>query len=129
MSWKDSLVIGLAQALAILPGISRSGSTISAGLLRQLKPAQAFEFSFLLSIPAILGAFVLQIADFTAFSFSQLGIYLAGFTAAAISGWLALQILHKIIKRGKLYYFSWYCLALALLVIYIHLTSLHFFFF
>lgn len=118
ITWFDSLFIGVFQALAILPGISRSGSTISSGLFRYLKREDAFKFSFLLAIPVILGAMVLQMFDI-----KQCGLcsdFLAnfvGFIAALIFGFLSLKILEKVAAKGKLHYFAFYCLALSLIIL------------
>ncbi|MEE9553286.1 MAG: undecaprenyl-diphosphate phosphatase [candidate division Zixibacteria bacterium] len=112
-----TIIIGFAQALAIMPGISRSGSTISAGMFLGLDKSEAAEFSFLLSIPAILGATVLQIPEF----FSQIdntGLmvnYLAGALVAAVIGYLSISLLMKIIKKGKFFYFGLYCAAVGIL--------------
>ena len=122
LGWFGSLFVGLFQALAILPGVSRSGSTISAGLFMGLKREDAFRFSFLLAIPAIFGAMVLQIFDFNWNSLN--GGFLVnfiGFLAALIFGFLSLKILEKITTKGKLHYFAYYCLVLGLItLIFIH---------
>lgn len=114
---KNSLIIGVFQALAIIPGISRSGSTITAGLHRHLKRDTAFEFSFILSIPAILGALVLQF--FQLDSIQPVGLIpsIVGMITAAVTGIFALKILRKIIYRSQLYYLSFYCLTLGLAVL------------
>lgn len=118
INWKDSLFIGIFQAISILPSISRSGATISSALYRNIKRDDAFKFSFLLSIPAIFGAMVLQILDF---NWNKLNGGLLpnvlGFFAAAIFGFLSLKILEKMITRGKLHYFAFYCFALGLLIL------------
>jgi len=119
LTWKNTLFIGLFQAIAIIPGISRSGSTISAGIFAKLRPELIFNFSFLLALPAIFGAAFLQLKD-SNFSSSLLGLPLAiGFFAAFISGLFALKILKKFVSRGQFSFFAYYCLALgfALLII------------
>ena len=120
INWIDSLLIGVFQAVSILPSISRSGSTISAGLFRGIKREDAFKFSFLLSIPAIFGAMVLQIFDF---DWNNLDggflVNFIGFLTAAIFGFLSLKFLEKIAVKGKLYYFATYCLILAILVLFL----------
>ena len=107
--------IGLAQGLGVFSGISRSGITISAGLFAGLNRETAGELSFLLSIPAILGAFVLTIGDAGAMlasvSFAQLAL---AFTAALLSGMASLKILMKIIKSGKIYWFAPYLLLVGI---------------
>lgn len=120
IGWLKSIFIGIFQALAILPGISRSGSTISAGLFMGLKREEAFKFSFLLAIPAILGAMVLQIVDFQPSSLNGgFLVNFVGFLTALVFGLLSLKILEKIILKGKLHYFAFYCLALALIILFI----------
>ncbi|MBT8045303.1 MAG: undecaprenyl-diphosphate phosphatase [Verrucomicrobiae bacterium] len=118
---KTSVVMGIGQAFAILPGISRSGSTIAAGLVSGAKAEKAAEFSFLMSIPAITGGFVLTMKDRIeeTGSFSQAlrscfsAPYLAGAIAAAIVGLLAIYLVMGAVKRGKLEYFAYYCFAAA----------------
>lgn len=106
----DVIVIGLFQSLAIIPGISRSGSTISAGLFRHLNPTTAFEFSFLLSLPAIFGAQLLQLPYLNLTNPLPLAI---GFITAFISGIISLKALKKLVIKNKLSLFSWYCFFLG----------------
>lgn len=111
---KDALYIGLSQALAIIPGISRSGSTITTGLFLNLSRVSAARFSFLISAPIILGAVVLKLGDFL----KNVGkIELAGVIAAAISGYLAIFWLLKFIEKVSYQKFLWYRLALAAIII------------
>jgi len=112
-----TIIVGLAQAVAIMPGISRSGSTISAGMFSGISKSEAAEFSFLLSIPAILGAAVLETPEFIAdLSNKQLGInYLVGAIIAAVVGYLSIAFLMKVIRKGKFFYFGLYCAAAGLL--------------
>ena len=119
MSWFDSLFIGLFQAAAILPGVSRSGSTISASIFRDMKREDAFKFSFLLSIPIIFGAFVLQFAKqhFQLLS-SEAVADLLGFLFSVIFGFVSLKIMEKILIKGKLHYFAVYCLILGLVILF-----------
>jgi len=117
LTWKNTLFIGLFQAIAIIPGISRSGSTISAGIFAKLRPELIFNFSFLLALPAIFGAAFLQLKDLN-FSSSLLGLPLAiGFFAAFISGLFALKILKKFVSRGQFSFFAYYCLVLGFLLL------------
>lgn len=109
----DALIIGILQALAILPGISRSGSTVVAGLWRNLKRETAFTFSFLLSIPAILGAMSLQLTDLIIIDNQQILPNLIGFASAALSGYLALILFKKAVVKKKLAYFGIYCLLVG----------------
>ncbi|MFK7911521.1 MAG: undecaprenyl-diphosphate phosphatase [Akkermansiaceae bacterium] len=116
---KGSIIMGVGQAFAILPGISRSGSTIAAGLMSGAKAEKAAEFSFLMSIPAIAGGFVLtmknrieQEGSFSEALQSCLSTpYLAGAAASAVVGLLAIYLVMGAVKRGKLEYFSYYCFA------------------
>lgn len=112
---KNSITIGLAQAFAILPGISRSGSTISIGLLSGLNSREAARFSFLLSIPAILGASILEIKDMG--RIDNIWYLLIGFFVTIIIGFLSLKYLLKIIDKNKFKNFSFYCVLLGVLVI------------
>lgn len=106
----DALVIGLAQAAAICPGLSRSGLTMSAGILRGATREQAARFSFLLSIPIILGAGLMQVVSAIEEPGSVALLPLAlGFAAAAISGYLAIQFLLGFVRRRKLWPFAIYC--------------------
>lgn len=115
ISLPTALLIGLAQGLAIIPGISRSGATITTGLWLGLSQSLAFSFSFLLSIPAILASLVLQFADITTISSIPLLIYSLGFLSSAISGFLALKLLRFLLKNKHLKYFALYTLFLSLL--------------
>ncbi len=123
MGWLDALVIGLAQALAILPGISRSGATIAAGLKRGLERAEAARFSFLLGIPAILGAGAWQMVQLLQTgSFSeQAGVLAAGFVAAAVVGYLAIYSFLAYLRSRTLDLFAAYCALLGAisLVVYV----------
>lgn len=114
-TWGGSLIMGIAQSLAIFPGISRSGSTVVAGLWRRIDPAAAAEFSFLMSIPAILGAAVLQAPD--ALRAEELGVsalaLVVGFIGAAVSGILAIRFFVALLKRQNFHVFAYYCWAAA----------------
>ena len=111
-----ALVIGMAQGLAIIPGISRSGSTIVCALLLGLRREIAGRFSFLLSIPAIIGAVGLQLESD---AIARVGIIplVAGFASAALVGFFALKLLMGMVKKGHFYYFAPYCLAIGILTI------------
>ncbi|GAB4325217.1 MAG: undecaprenyl-diphosphatase UppP [Candidatus Sumerlaeia bacterium] len=110
--WVGAL-IGLAQALAITPGISRSGATIAAALYLGVERDEAGEFSFLLSIPAILGAALVHLRDLDAIDAAQLGPLAAGFAAAFVVGVLALRLLLRFVHQGRLHHFAWYVWAVS----------------
>ena len=117
ITYLDALLIGVAQAVAVFPGISRSGSTIAAALSRGIIREDAAKFVFLMSIPAIAGALLLQIIHVVRgnvlledLNFVSLG---AGFVAAALSGYLAINFMLAAIKKAKLRYFAYYVLLLA----------------
>jgi undecaprenyl-diphosphatase len=109
-SWFAALLMGVAQAAAILPGISRSGSTVLTGLWRRVDPVKAAEFSFLMSVPAITGAAVLMIPD-VGEQGAAIGIapLLAGATAAGISGILAIRLFVALLRRQNFHTFAYYC--------------------
>ena len=111
------LGVGLCQMCALLPGLSRSGSTITGGLLSGLRRTDAVKFSFMLSIPAILGACVLELPDLfsaeNAASGAQWGIYLAGAAVSAVVGILSMKLLQYISKKANFSYFSFYCFAVG----------------
>jgi undecaprenyl-diphosphatase len=117
LSVADGLIIGIAQAIAIMPGISRSGSTIAAALFLGFARPEAFEFSFLLSIPAVVGAALLKLKgsgilhDTGPISHSAMA---TGFLVSAIVGMLALYMVKKILMQRRLWYFSFYCWALGI---------------
>jgi undecaprenyl-diphosphatase len=116
---KDSLIIGIAQACSIAPGISRSGATISIGLILGLERELAAKYSFLLSIPAILGAALIQAKDITTAMDVNTTVFVMGFLAAAISGYVAIKIILKLIKEKNLLIFAYYCwiVGIAALII------------
>ncbi|MDL2259902.1 undecaprenyl-diphosphate phosphatase [Deltaproteobacteria bacterium OttesenSCG-928-K17] len=117
MTLRDALIIGLVQGLAIVPGFSRSGFTICAGLFAGLNRVTAARYSFILSIPAILGAVILELRHGLAshnFGPAEFGL---GFFAAAISGFLALSLLVKLLKQDNFAVFSWWCWAVGLFAI------------
>lgn len=118
---KSALAVGVCQAAAIMPGLSRSGCTVSGGLLNKFDRESAVRFSFLISIPAIIGANVLKLpAAVSDGAFSDNVIYyITGFVSSALSGFLSIKLLVFITKKAKLSYFSYYCFALgAFAVIY-----------
>jgi undecaprenyl-diphosphatase len=123
-SYMDVLMVGLMQAIAIIPGISRSGSTIAGGLIAGFSRDFAARFSFLLSIPVILGAGLIQLQDVGVKSLIGQNIlpYIIGPLTAAVFGLLAIKVVMKLVRQGRLSVFSYYCYALGILTI-----SAHFF--
>jgi len=121
MKWRDAIVIGVVQSFALLPGISRSGSTIAAGLGCGIRRDLAARFSFLLGTPAILGAGLLQlvksIGEDAVLLSSSFVPTVAGFIAAAVVGVLAIRFLLYYLRNRTLYIFSMYCLIVGLLTI------------
>lgn len=117
INWLDSLIVGLFQALAILPGVSRSGSTMVGSLLRGFKRELAFEFSFFLAIPAILGALILQIPRLNSGEFNLASQSILGMVVAGVVGYFSLKILKKILLNSRLWFFSFYCFFLGLILI------------
>ncbi|MFA5871991.1 MAG: undecaprenyl-diphosphatase UppP [Parcubacteria group bacterium] len=120
MTWLDSLWIGLSQALAVIPGISRSGSTITTGLALGLNRESAARFSFLLSTPIIFGAAVLKLPQLIK---SGMDAYLViGMLAAAASGYLAIKYLLKFVEKASYAVFFWYRLALAIVIVLVYFS-------
>ena len=113
ISMKDAFIIGLAQACAVLPGLSRSGSTIATGLLLGNKKEKLAQFSFLMVIPPILGEALLDVLKAAkgeeAFGDISVLPFVVGFIAAFVSGCLACKWMINIVKKGKLIYFGIYC--------------------
>jgi undecaprenyl-diphosphatase len=116
LTWWRALLVGLAQAVGIIPAISRSGATIATGLYAGLERRAAFEFSFLLAIPAILGAFVLEARKLDTTVFRP-GPLAAGMVVALGSGIAALYLLRKAVVSRRLHWFAYYCWAAGLVVI------------
>lgn len=119
LRWKDALVIGLAQAVSIIPGVSRSGSTMVAGLGIGLKRDQAARFSFLLSAPIILGAGILELPAI--FDEPHLGSVFVGFVSAAVFGFIAIHFLMRYVETRSFDLFAWYRLGLAALVLAVYI--------
>lgn len=112
---RHAVITGLAQGFSVLPGISRSGITITAALASGIDRSRAGEFSFLISVPAVLGALVLTLRDLgdlrASVSFAALT---AGFTASLVAGYVALRLLLRLIRGGKLYLFAYYLIPLGI---------------
>lgn len=116
-TFKDTLLIGLAQAVAIIPGISRSGATISAALFLKIDRELAGKFSFLLAIPAILGAVVLQFKLPSSWPGGYVACLAGGFASSAFVGYFALKMLIGLVKKGKFHYFGFYCIPIGILAV------------
>lgn len=114
-SYWDVIFIGIVQAISIIPGFSRSGSTISAGLFAGLDRNFAARFSFLLSIPVILGAGIFELKDLvgTGILASNILPYTIGVITAALFGYFAIKVVLRLVKHGRLSVFSYYCWAVA----------------
>jgi len=119
MTLADALLIGLAQAAAIAPGISRSGATMSTGLARGLRRDVAVRYAFLLATPIIFGAGLLQLIDLFDASGgnAELPTLMVGFLAAAVSGYGCIRFLLRYLRRGQLYPFAVYCAVLSVSVL------------
>jgi len=122
ITWLDAALIGIAQAVAVFPGISRSGSTITAALSRGISRDEAAKFVFLMSIPVILGATILQIIHIARGSIAayelDFAVLSTGFVSAALSGYLAVNFLLAAIRKKKLRYFAYYVLTLAAVLVF-----------
>lgn len=114
---KDAFILGLTQGVAIIPGISRSGITISTLLFRGLDRETSFRFSFLASIPAIFGAAILEAKDIHLAGNMQAGNLMIGFIVSLLTGLLSLKILKAILGKAKLYYFGYYCIIIAVITL------------
>lgn len=126
LSWKIALIIGFAQAMAIFPGISRSGSTICAALLLSIQREKAGTFSFLMSVPVIAGASFLSFIKLDTFAMEPKVIYslLIIFSLSFLTAIVALTWLLKVIRKGSFYHFSYYVIPLAMLLwIYLGVSS------
>jgi len=117
MTIRDALIIGLSQGMAILPGLSRSGTTISTALLLGVQRETAGPFSFLLSIPAIFGALLLQLSSSLTPSPVSLKMLLLGSATAAVVGFFALKILLRFVNQGRLSLFAPYCWVVGVLIL------------
>ena len=109
----DAFWIGLVQGIALLPGISRSGSTILAGMFLGIKKEDAAKFSFLISIPAVVGAIVMDLKKGLEYFSAHTVVVLAGFLAAAITGYFVIRWLMGLIRQGRFFLFGYYCIAVS----------------
>ena len=116
MAFKQALIVGICQGLAVFPGISRSGSTIASGLCLGLNREYAARYSFLLSIPAVIGAGLIQIKDIATLD-ASVSVLLAGFISSVIFGYLSIKLLMKMIKGWSLDIFAYYCTIIGIITI------------
>ncbi len=116
---KDVLLIGAAQAIAVVPGLSRSGTTIAAGTALGLKRSFATKFSFLLSIPAVIGSVILEFfkALIDGVNWSLFPLYLVGMVVAGVVGYFAIGLMRRFVEQCKLTYFSYYCWGVGAIVL------------
>ena len=124
MTLKDALIIGLAQAVAVIPGLSRSGTTVSVGLACGFTGSFAVKFSLLLSIPAVIGATLISLYSVirNGINFSLIPSYLAGFVIATITGFFAIQLIRRMINKGGFGKFAYYCWGVGMLSIILSLV-------
>jgi undecaprenyl-diphosphatase len=115
----DAVCVGLMQAVAVIPGLSRSGATISAGLMRGFDRKFAVKFSFLMSIPAVMGATIYELRE--AFdqgvNWGDFGIFLPGMLAAGVVGYFAIALIKKLVDAGRFGVFAYYCAAVGVIAI------------
>lgn len=121
----DVLLVGCSQAVAVVPGLSRSGTTIAAGMARGFDRQFAVKFSFLLSIPAVLGANILSLIDAigTGIDIALLPVYLVGVAVAAVSGYLSIRLLKFVSQRGSFGGFCYYCWGAGLVALILSLIK------
>ena len=118
-TWLDAVLVGVGQAIATMPGISRSGMTITAGCFAGFERRFAVRFAFLLSIPAVLGANILSLKDAleAGIDWGQVPVYLVGVVVAAVVGYLCIRLLKMIADKGRFGSFAYYCWAVGLLTL------------
>lgn len=118
LNTKDALILGLAQAMAIIPGISRSGITIAALLFRKIDRETCFRFSFLVSIPMVLGVVIWQARNFVLTDVGQLLNFAVGFLFSYAVGLFSLWMFTLAMRKAKLHYFGYYCIFIALVILF-----------
>lgn len=118
LNMKDATLVGVAQASALFPGISRSGATISMALMRRVRKETAFVFSFMLAIPAILGATALELYWAGSSHYIITPDMVVGFIVSAVVGYMSLDIFRQFVMKKKLYKFAFYCWVVGLLVLF-----------
>ncbi len=121
LHWADAIIVGLFQVLALFPGVSRSGSTITGGMLRNLDRPTAARFSFLMSVPVMAGAGVIALKDMLSMpAVGQVALPVAvGFLAALVSGYAAIRWLLRYLSHHSLYVFAAYCLVIGALIVWV----------
>ncbi len=128
MKYSDSVAVGIAQGIAVMPGISRSGSTLAAGMIMGLEKQTAMDFSFMMSIPIILGSAVLGVKDIVESPVPvDVAVMLIGMVAAGLSGYFAVKFMLDFFKKHSLMWFSVYVAAAGLFVLVDQLFTHHFF--
>jgi undecaprenyl-diphosphatase len=115
ITWPRALVMGLFQAIAILPGVSRSGSTISSGMFLGIKKEDVAKFSFIIFIPAILGATIVEFPNLGAVS--NVPAMILGVLVSAVVGYFSLRLLMNVIKKDKFFWFGAYCFLLGVVIL------------
>ena len=118
-TWLDAVIVGVGQAIATMPGISRSGMTIAAGCFSGFERRFAVRFAFLLSIPAVLGANILSLKDAleAGIDWSQVPVYLVGVIVAAVTGYFCIRLLKMIADKGRFGAFAYYCWAVGIVTL------------
>lgn len=119
ITYSNAFFIGICQGFATLPGLSRSGTTITACLLSKFKRSFAVRYSFIMSIPAVLGALVLELTDLSGIQVTpaEIGYYAAGVVCSAVVGYIAIKTMLVVVKKKKFTFFAVYCLAVGLISI------------
>jgi len=123
MSFLVALLMGSAQGMALIPGVSRSGVTIAAGLMSGVKKEEAFKFSFLLSIPAVIGALIVESGNLLSGEINELAVIL-GVAISIIVGYVSLKLLRKLLLRERFHQFAFYCWLLGAVLVAMTTTSL-----
>jgi len=117
LSYLDSLLIGTAQGIAITPGISRSGVTIATGFLRKVKKETAFKYSFLLSVPAVIGATIMESRDLVVGNADVSALFLGAIISMMV-GYISLKFLQRIVMGEKFHLFAYYCWIVGLIIVF-----------
>ena len=127
MTWLDAVVIGIAQGLATMPGLSRSGTTIAAGMGRGLRRSFAVRFSFLMSLVSVSGAVVLEVLDVIeeGVNAAMLPSYAVGMIVAGVTGYMSIRLLQRIVRKGRFGGFAYYCwfVGVVSIVVWLRLSA------